>query len=45
MRAAVSSLLARPAQAEAPPPAEPQPEDPQPEDPQPEKPEDRASDR
>jgi hypothetical protein len=46
MRAAVSTLLARPAQAEAPPPEapppeEPPPEEPSPEDPEPEKPEDR----
>jgi hypothetical protein len=43
MRAAVSTLLARPAQAEAspleePPPEEPQPEEPPPEEPQPEEP-------
>ena len=40
MRAAVSTLLARPAQAEVPPPGEPPPGEPQPQEPQPEKPED-----
>ena len=38
MRAAVSTLLARPAQAEAPPLEEPQPEEPQSEEPPPEEP-------
>ena len=57
MRAAVSTLLTRPASAEDPQPEDPQPEDPQPEDPPPEdpppedpppedpRPEDSASDR
>ncbi|MGH3122556.1 MAG: hypothetical protein ACRDND_16225, partial [Streptosporangiaceae bacterium] len=42
MRAAVSTLLARPAPAEDPRPEDPRPEDPRPEDP---RPEDSASDR
>jgi len=52
MRAAVSTLLARPALAEEPPPEKPLPENPQPENPQPEnsqpensQPDDSASDR